>query len=56
MALLRELRLTPAQGNVAVGDREWIVMIYGQHKRPAITRWRGWPVRYDIGGGMPVAY
>lgn len=56
MALLRELRLEPMQGNVSVGKREWIVMIYARQKRPALKRYLGWPVRYHIGGGMPRAY
>ena len=55
-ALMREICLSPMQGNVGVGANEWFVVIYGRRKRPPVTRWLGWPVRYNIGGGRPRAY
>ena len=55
MALMCELRLTPLAGVVGVGAAEWIVIIYERCKRPALTHWLGWPVKYRIGGGMPRA-
>lgn len=53
VALLKACGLTYRQGNVAVADNEWIVMIYEWRKRPPIKRWLGWPVRYMLGGGLP---
>ena len=55
-ALMRELGITPMQGCVAVGQRQWIVMTWEWRKLPRITRWLGWPVRYRMGGGPPQAF
>lgn len=56
VALLKECGLHYSQATVAVGSREWIVMIFEWRKRPPIKRWLGWPVRYMLGGGMPRAH
>lgn len=55
-ALLKACGANMVDGAVMVGEREWIVMFYGQRKRPPITRWMGWPVRYMMNGGRPRAY
>lgn len=54
-ALMSELRLTPLQGAIGVAARGFIVMIFRRVKRPAMIKFRGWPVEYRIGGGMPRA-
>lgn len=53
--LLRELRITPSQGCVGIGERCFFVMIFARVNRPPMTKFRGWPIRYHIGGGIPEA-
>ena len=53
--LLRELRLAPSQGCVGIGERGFFVMIFGKVRKPPMTKFRGWPIRYHIGGGIPEA-
>lgn len=55
-ALLSELRMTPMQAAIGISARGFFVLIYASVKRPPMIRFRGWPIEYRIGGGMPVAY
>ena len=54
--LLSELRLTPSQAFVGIGWDNFFVIIYADKKRPAMIRFRGFPIEYSMGGGMPLAY
>ena len=55
LALRKELGIRRDQGGVGIGDGEWLVIIFDKVKKPPIIKWKGWPVRYHIGGGMPRA-
>jgi hypothetical protein len=49
------LGIHPMDGGVGITKIGWLVIIYAQCKRPPLIRWRGRPVEYRIGGGMPIA-
>lgn len=53
--LMRELGLGLAEGSVGVGSGIMFVMIYERRKKPALVTWRGWPIAYRLGVGMPSA-
>lgn len=53
--LLRELNLTDREATVGIGAGTLFVVIYRRCKKPALAAWRGWPVSYNIGGGVPRA-
>lgn len=53
--LMRELHITPQTGAAGITGSGFFVMIYAKVKRPAMVKFRGWPVRYFIGGGIPRA-
>ncbi len=55
-ALLKELFLTPYNGAVGVTAGGFLVIIFAKVKRPAMLKFRGWPIDYRIGGGMARAY
>ena len=55
LALLEELRLTPSQASVGTTSDGFLVLIYKKTRRPLVVHFRGHPVKYLIGGGMPKA-
>ena len=54
-ALLAELRLTPTTGCIGISSEGFFVIIFQRVKKPPLIKFRGWPIRYHIGGGMPRA-
>lgn len=57
-ALLFELGFTIHNGSIDISASAngFFVIIYRQIKRPAMIRFRGWPIEYHIGGGTARAY
>lgn len=51
-ALMSELELTIYTGAIGVSPQGFFVIIYRRVKKPALIKYRGWPIRYSIGGGM----
>jgi hypothetical protein len=56
LALLKELGLTYHDGAIGTAEAGFFVIIFCNRKKPPLTKFRGWPIRYSIGGGMPRAH
>lgn len=55
-ALHAELRLTSVTGCVGISVDGFFVIIFQNVKKPPLIKFRGWPIKYSIGGGMPRAF
>ena len=54
-AICEAVGLSYTQGSVGWTGDGWIVYIFANRKKPPLVKWKGLPVDYRIGCGMPVA-